>query len=75
MKKVMLALAFLMILGQSGCAFLGGAAVGALGTSAGYEINAKSKMDQLENDYKAERISRKEYEARKSQIEKGSIIY
>lgn len=75
MKKVMLALAFLMILGQSGCAFLGGAAVGALGTSAGYEINAKSKMDQLEDDYKAERISRKEYEARKSQIEKGSILY
>ena len=75
MKKVMLALSFLMILGQSGCAFLGGAAVGALGTSAGYEINAHSKMEQIESDYKAERISRKEYEARKSQIEKGSIIY
>ena len=75
MKKVMLALAFLMILGQSGCAFLGGAAVGALGTSAGYEINAHSKMEQIESDYKAERISRKEYLARKSQIEKGSIIY
>jgi len=75
MKRVILALAFLIVLGQSGCAFLGGAAVGALGTSAGYEINAHSKMNQLENDYKAERISRKEYEARKSQIEKGSIIY
>ncbi len=75
MKKLMLALAFLMVLGQSGCAFLGGAALGALGTSAGYEINAKSKMDQLEDDYKAERISRKEYLARKSQLEKGSIIY
>jgi len=75
MKKVMLGLAFLMVLGQSGCAFLGGAAVGALGTSAGYEINAKSKMDQLENDYKAERISRAEYLSRKSQLEKGSIIY
>jgi hypothetical protein len=75
MKKVMLVLAFLMVLGQSGCAFLGGAAVGALGTSAGYEYNAHSKMNQLEDDYKAERISRKEYEARKSQIEKGSILY
>jgi hypothetical protein len=75
MKKLMLALVLLMGLGQSGCMFLGGAAVGALGTSAGYEINAKSKMDQLEDDYKAERISRREYEARKSQIEKGSIIY
>jgi hypothetical protein len=75
MKKLMLVLVLLMGLGQSGCAFLGGAAVGALGTSAGYEINANSKMNQLEADYKAERISRKEYEARKSQIEKGSIVY
>jgi hypothetical protein len=75
MKNLMLVLALMVALGQSGCAFLGGAAVGALGTSAGYEINAKSKMDQLEDDYRAERISRKEYEARKSQLEKGSIIY
>jgi hypothetical protein len=75
MKKLMLGLVLMVALGQSGCAFLGGAAVGALGTSAGYEINARSKMNQLEDDYKAERISRKEYEARKSQLEKGSIIY
>jgi hypothetical protein len=75
MKNLMLVFVLMMALGQSGCAFLGGAALGALGTSAGYEINAKSKMDQLEDDYKAERISRKEYEARKSQLEKGSIIY
>ena len=75
MKTLMLALVLLMGLGQSGCAFLGGAAVGALGTSAGYEINAHSKMNQLESDYKAERISRSEYESRKSQLEKGSILY
>ena len=75
MKKLMLALALMVGLGQSGCAFLGGAAVGALGTSAGYEINANSKMNQLESDYKAEKISRKEYESRKSQLEKGSLIY
>ena len=75
MKKLMLVLALMVALGQSGCAFLGGAAVGALGTSAGYEYNAHSKMNQVEDDYKAERISRKEYESRKSQIEKGSILY
>jgi hypothetical protein len=75
MKNLMLMFVLIMALGQGGCAFLGGAAVGALGTSAGYEINAKSKMDQLEDDYRRERISRREYEARKSQIEKGSIIY
>jgi hypothetical protein len=75
MKNLMLIFVLMMALGQGGCAFLGGAAVGALGTRAGYEINAKSKMDQLEADYRNERISRREYEARKSQLEKGSIIY
>lgn len=75
MKSLMLALALLIGVSQGGCAFLGGAAVGALGTSAGYEINAKSKMDQLESDYKSERISRAEYLSRKSQLEKGSIVY
>jgi hypothetical protein len=75
MKKLMLALVLMVAVGQSGCAFLGGAAVGALGTSAGYEINAHSQMNKLEDDYKQERISRAEYESRKAQIEKGSIIY
>jgi hypothetical protein len=75
MNNLMLMFVLMVVLGQSGCAFLGGAAVGALGTSAGYEINAKSKKDQLEDDYRKERISRREYEARKSQLEKGSIIY
>jgi hypothetical protein len=74
-KKLMLALVLMVGVGQSGCAFLGGAAVGALGTSAGYEINANSKMNQLEDDYKNEKISRREYDSRKSQLEKGSIIY
>jgi hypothetical protein len=75
MKKLMLVPVLMMALGQSGCAFMGGAAVGALGTGAAYEYNAHSQMSKLEDDYKAERISRGEYESRKSQIEKGSIIY
>ena len=75
MKNIILALVFLIGVSQSGCMFLGGASLGALGTSGAYEINAHSKMNQLEDDYKAERISRREYEARKSQLEKGSIIY
>jgi hypothetical protein len=32
-------------------------------------------MDKLEDDLRHERISRNEYEARKKQIEAGSIIY
>jgi len=54
---------------------LGGAALGAGGTGAAYEYNAYRQMQQLEEDYKAERISRREYEERKKQIEAGSIIY
>ena len=75
MKKIILALVLLIGVSQSGCAFLGGAAVGALGTSGAYEINAHSKMEQVESDYKNEKIARAEYLNRKSQIEKGSIIY
>jgi hypothetical protein len=75
MRNLMLALVLLFAVAQSGCAFLGGAALGALGTSAAYEVSAHSQMNQLEEDYKNERISRAEYESRKAQIEKGSIIY
>jgi len=75
MKTLMLVLVLMIGLGQSGCAFLGGAAVGAGATGAGYEIQAYRQMNKLEEDYKAEKISRKEYEARKAQIEKGSILY
>lgn len=75
MKKLILAVAILIGVTQSGCAFLGGAAVGSLATGAGYEINAHSQMEKLEADYRNERISRREYESRKAQIEKGSIIY
>jgi hypothetical protein len=75
MKKVILAIALGFGLVQSGCAFLGGAAAGSLATGAGYEINAHQQMEKLEDDYRNERISRREYEERKAQIERGSIVY
>jgi len=59
----------------TGCEFAAGAATGALATGAGYEYNSKRQMDRLEDDYRNERISRSEYERRKSQIERGSIVY
>lgn len=73
--KKYLSLIILASVTQWGCEFIGGAAVGGLATGAGYEINAKRQMDRLEEDYRNERISRREYETRKSQIESGSIIY
>jgi hypothetical protein len=74
----MKSLAALLLFGSlalAGCEFAAGAATGALATGAGYEINSKRQMDRLEDDYRRERISRREYEKRKSQIERGSIIY
>jgi hypothetical protein len=73
--KTYLALLFLAALTQAGCQFAAGAATGALATGAGYEINANRQMDKLNDDLRHERISRREYEERKRQIERGSIIY
>jgi hypothetical protein len=73
--KIFLVLLLTAVMTQSGCAFLGGAATGVLATGAGYEIQAKRQMDKLDEDLKAERISRREYDQRKQQIENGSIIY
>jgi len=75
MRNLMLVLMITMGLGQWGCEFIGGAAVGAGAAGAGYEIQAYRQMQKLEEDYKAEKISRAEYESRKKQIEAGSIIY
>ena len=73
--KRYVALLLLSSLTQWGCEFLGGAAVGALATGAGYEVNANRQMDRLEDDFRRERISRREYEERKRQIERGSVVY
>ena len=74
MEKI-IAFILLASLSLPGCAFLGGAATGAVATGAGYEYNAKRQMDKLESDYKSGRISREEYLDRKKQIQSGSIIY
>jgi len=62
---------------QWGCdaKVLGGAAVGAAGAGAAYEIQNKRQMDRLNDEYTAGRIDQNEYQTRKQQIEKGSIIY
>ena len=74
MKKIIV-LMMLAGMTQWGCEFIAGAGTGAVLTGAGYEYQAKRQMDKLEDDYKHERISRREYEQRKEQIESGSIIY
>jgi hypothetical protein len=73
--KFMAAVLLLGNLVLTGCEFVAGAATGALATGAGYEINSNRQLDRLEDDYRRERISRREYQERKSQIERGSVIY
>lgn len=49
---------------------LGGAAVGA----GAYEYSAHRQMRQVEDDYRAGRIDKREYDIRRNQIERGSLL-
>ena len=55
--------------------FWGGTGAGILGTGAGYEIRAKQQMDELNEKYEEGEITKEEYEIRKDQIQKGSVVY
>lgn len=60
----------------TGCsgAFWGGTGAGALGGAAGYEISAQRQMNQLDEDLKNGKIDQKEYNIRKDQLQKGSLL-
>lgn len=78
MKKILLvSVLMLMGLGLSACngAFWGGAGGGTLATGAGYEVNAKVKMDQLKDDLASGKINQAEYDIRADQIKKMSLAY
>lgn len=77
MKKIMLSVCGLaMIFTLSACsgAFWGGLGGGTLATGAGYEVNAKVKMDQLNKDFAAGKIDQKEYDIRVDQIKKMAVF-
>ena len=66
-----------MMVGFSACsgAFWTGAGGATLATGAGYEMNAKAKMDQLKKDLDAGKINKAEYDIRVDQIKKMSVAY
>jgi hypothetical protein len=73
-------LAATLAFGALGCnshtaAGVGGAAVGAGGVGAAYEYQNKKALEELEDDYEAGRISKREYLDRKEEIEKRSVVY
>lgn len=76
-RKILLVLFLASSIGITGCSkeFWGGAAVGAVGAGAGYELSRKRQMDRLEEDRAAGRITQEEYQQRRAEIEKGSLIY
>lgn len=79
MKKILILGSMLLLVVAAGCASREGSAVGgALGGAAvgagAYEYSAHRQMQELEADYKAGRIDKREYEIRKKQIEKGSLL-
>lgn len=79
MRKLFLLGTLVLAVSLSGCASRGGSAAGgALGGAAvgagAYEYNAHRQLQQLEDDYKAGKINKQEYDIRKSQIEKGTIL-
>ena len=69
--------ALAMILGLSACsgAFWAGTGTGTLASGAGYEVNAKVKMDQLKKDLASGKINQAEYDIRADQIKKMSLVY
>jgi hypothetical protein len=77
MKNIILVMAVgFTLCSLCGCSgFMGGGAVGAAGTGAGYEYNAHRQLEKLDKDLKAGRIDQKEYDIRKDQINRGSIVY
>jgi hypothetical protein len=79
MKKLLLVCTLILVASMSGCASRGGSAAGgALGGAAvgvgAYEYSAHRQMQQLEDDFKAGRINKQEYDIRRNQIEQGSLL-
>ena len=78
MKKIVLVSMLLtMMFGISACsgAFWGGAGSGTAATGAGYEVNSKMQMDRIKKDLDSGGINQAEYDIRKDQIKRMSLVY
>ncbi|RPI99220.1 MAG: hypothetical protein EHM36_16315 [Deltaproteobacteria bacterium] len=79
MNRIIFTMILLAPLAVAGCSSKAGtASLGALGGAAAgggvYEYRLNSEMDRIESEYKAGRMDKKEYEARKDQIRRVQII-
>ncbi len=68
----------LLVTGLTGCSPVGsgllGGVLGAGAAGGGYEYNLKRQKDRVEADFKAGKIDQKEYEIRKDQIARDSLL-
>jgi len=76
-EPVIVVFAIILAALASGCSkeFVGGAAVGAGVAGGAYEYQNKQALDDLENDFKAGRITKEEYLRRKKDIQDKSLLY
>jgi hypothetical protein len=79
MKRISFLLICLsLVVALTGCSSVGGGLLGGiLGVGAaggGYEYNLKRQKDRVEEDFKAGKIDQKEYEIRKDQIVRDSLL-
>jgi hypothetical protein len=79
MRILALAVACLVMLtGLTGCSAVGSGILGGVGgagaAGGGYEYHLKRQKDRVEADYKAGKIDQKEYEIRKDQISRDSLL-
>jgi hypothetical protein len=76
-KPLLLVVAVAGAVALGGCgdrSFWGGAAAGAVGAGGAYEYQAKRAMDQLEEDRAEGRITEEEYERRREEIRRRSLL-
>jgi hypothetical protein len=74
MKKGLLLLMIVLLVSGCSGAFWTGIGGGAIGSAAAYEVNFERQMRKIEDDRNAGTITQDEYEIRKSQIERDSLI-
>ena len=79
MKNLGVVIAGLVLLtGLTGCSPVGsgllGGVLGAGAAGGSYEYHLKRQKDRVEEDFKAGKIDQKEYEIRKDQITRDSLL-
>jgi hypothetical protein len=79
MKNLAVTIACLVLLTEvTGCSPVGsgilGGVLGAGAAGGSYEYHLKRQKDRVEEDFKAGKIDQKEYEIRKDQIARDSLL-